>query len=65
MIIIEGLSKSSPLGCSRTINGTYGNIHINSTSGYYETCQWTILSASIPQAVALVSVQELNLVSCR
>ncbi|KAM7428099.1 hypothetical protein ABFA07_020874 [Porites harrisoni] len=51
-------------GCSRTINSTYGDIDVNITRGYYETCQWTIPSASMPQAVALVSVKELNLVSC-
>ncbi|XP_073249655.1 neurotrypsin-like [Porites lutea] len=60
-VVCYGLGSG---GCSRTINSTYGDIDVNSTSGYYEICQWTILSVSIPQAVALVSVRELNLVSC-
>ena len=47
-------------GCLTTLNSTFGEIDYNGTSNSYARCQWIILSAAISQAVALVSVQELN-----
>ena len=52
-------------GCSRSINITFGEINFNVTSSYYVRCNWNIKSAGISQAVALISVQELDLDYCR
>ena len=52
-------------GCSFALNETYGEIDFNVSSGDCLLSRWNIQTAGISQAVALVSVQELNLKYCR
>jgi len=52
-------------GCSTTLNETFGQIEFTTTSYYDVRCNWKIHSAGISDAVAFISVQELNLYYCR
>ncbi|XP_078364332.1 uncharacterized protein LOC144648698 isoform X1 [Oculina patagonica] len=51
-------------GCSTTLNETFGQIELTSTSYDDLRCNWEIQSAGIHEAVAFISVQELNLHYC-
>ena len=55
--VVSALSSS---GFSTTLNSTFGEIDYNRTCNSNARCHWSILSAGISQAVALISVQELN-----
>ncbi|KAJ7356091.1 hypothetical protein OS493_027018, partial [Desmophyllum pertusum] len=50
--------------CSTTLNETFGQIDFKSTSFSYIRCYWIIQSAGVRDAVALISVQELNIAYC-
>ena len=52
-------------GCSRTLNETFGQIELTTTSYHDIRCNWKIHSAGINEAVAFISVQELDLYYCR
>ena len=52
-------------GCSFTLSETYGEIDFDVSSGDCLLALWNIQTAGISQAVALISVQDLNLKYCR
>ena len=52
-------------GCSTTLNETFGQIELTTTSYFDVRCNWKIHSAGINDAVAFITVQELNLDYCR
>ena len=52
-------------GCSTTLNKTFGQIELTTTSYDDIRCNWEIHSAGINEAVAFISVKELDLYYCR
>lgn len=53
------------LGFSTTLNESFGQIEETAASNMDVLYNWDIQSAGILEAVAFISVQELNLYSCR
>ncbi|KAL9953497.1 hypothetical protein ACROYT_G040920 [Oculina patagonica] len=51
-------------GCSATLNETFGQIDHTTTSSYYLRCYWIIRDVGIRDAIALISVQEIDLHYC-
>ncbi|KAL9953477.1 hypothetical protein ACROYT_G040900 [Oculina patagonica] len=53
-------------GCYTILNRTFGQIDYTAEYGYgLRHCIWTIQNAGIREAVALISVEEIDLSNCR
>ena len=52
-------------GCSTILNETFGQIEFTTTSYNDVRCNWKMHSAGINEAVAFITVQEVNLYNCR
>ena len=55
----------SILGCSQNLIKAFGEIFYSPNSYYYLRCYLNIMRGGIPDAVAVLSVQEINLEYCR
>ncbi|XP_022786238.1 uncharacterized protein LOC111326491 isoform X2 [Stylophora pistillata] len=51
-------------GCSQTLREAFGEIIYSTNSYYYLRCYLSIISGGIPDAIAVLSVQEINLRYC-
>ncbi|KAL9986065.1 hypothetical protein ACROYT_G000134 [Oculina patagonica] len=51
-------------GCSNTFNETFGQIEFTTASNKALQCNWKLHNAGIREAVSLISVEKLNLISC-
>ncbi|PFX28263.1 Transmembrane protease serine 5 [Stylophora pistillata] len=51
-------------GCSQTLREAFGEIKYSPNNYYYLRCYLSIKSGGIPEAIAIVSVQEINLRYC-
>ena len=59
------LLVSSMLGCSQNLREAYGEIFYSPNNYYYLRCYLSIMRGGIPDAVAVIYVQEINLEYCR
>lgn len=59
------LLVSSMLGCSQNLREAYGEISYSPNNYYYLRCYLSIMRGGIPDAVVVISVQEINLEYCR
>ena len=51
---------SSFLECTENVNQSFGRLDISYSNKFDPYCNWTLGNAGIPQAVAIVSIHQLN-----
>ena len=54
----------SILGCGGTFNQSFGRVIIEKLDWYDQTCSWEINNMGLPNAVLLISVQDLRFYNC-
>ncbi|XP_074619287.1 uncharacterized protein LOC141878299 isoform X2 [Acropora palmata] len=52
------------MGCTKTLNDSFGQLNVTYNETFSPDCIWTIGSSGISEPVAIVSVEEVQLGSC-
>jgi len=46
--------------CTENVNQSFGNLDISYSNNFDPYCNWIVGNAGIPQAVAIVSIHQMN-----